>query len=104
MHRAAAVLVLLAFIGVSAHAGNWPQWRGPTGDSVSTETNLPLRWSEKDNIVWTCRLPGEGNSTPAIWGDAVFLTAHDGEDLLALKIDRGNGRIIWSRKIGTGIA
>jgi outer membrane protein assembly factor BamB len=104
MHRAAAVFVLLALAGIAARAGNWPQWRGPTGDSVSTETNLPLSWSEKDNVVWTCRLPGEGNGTPAIWGDAVFLTAHDGENLLALRIDRGSGRIVWTRTVGTGVA
>ncbi|HEY7154907.1 MAG TPA: PQQ-binding-like beta-propeller repeat protein [Gemmataceae bacterium] len=104
MYRAALFLSSLALAIAPAWGDNWPQWRGPSGDSVSTETNLPLKWSEKENIRWTCRLPGEGNSTPAIWGDAVFVTAQVGEDLLALKIDRDTGRIVWSRKIGTGIA
>ena len=93
------------FLGtIPAWGGNWPQWRGPTGDSVSTETNLPLKWSEKENILWTCPLPGAGDSTPAVWGDAVFVTAQDGEDLLAVKIERSNGRIVWTRKVGTGVA
>jgi outer membrane protein assembly factor BamB len=104
MRRATLVLSALIVAVTSALAGDWPQWRGPTGDSVSTETGLPLRWSEKDNIAWTCRLPGEGNSTPAIWGDAVFLTSQDGEDLLALRIDRRSGRVVWTRKVGTGVA
>lgn len=95
---------VLAIVAVAVRAGNWPQWRGPTGDSVSEETNLPLQWSEKEHIVWTCRLPGAGNSTPAIWGDAVFVSAQDGEDLLALKIDKTTGRIVWSHKVGAGTA
>ncbi len=99
------MVVTSLLLGVlPAWGGDWPQWRGPTGDSVSTETGLPLRWSEKENLAWTCSLPGQGDSTPAVWGDAVFVTAQDGEDLLALKIDRTTGRILWSYKVGSGVA
>ena len=102
--RLASILSVFAIVAIAAHAGNWPQWRGPTGDSVSGETKLPLKWSEKENILWTCRLPGAGNSTPAIWGNAVFVTVQDGEDLSALKIDKSTGRIVWSHKVGAGTA
>jgi outer membrane protein assembly factor BamB len=83
-------------------AGNWPQWRGPSGDSVSAEADLPLRWDEKTNVVWKCPLPGEGASTPAIWGNAIFLTAQDGDRLLLLRIDKPAGRIAWTRQVGSG--
>jgi outer membrane protein assembly factor BamB len=101
MTRTLLSLTLLCMAGV-ASAGNWPQWRGPTGDSVSAETGLPLRWDEKTNVVWKCPLPGEGASTPAIWGDAIFLTAQDSDRLLVLRIDKPTGRIAWTKQVGAG--
>ena len=32
-------------------AENWPGFRGPTGQGISTENNLPLNWSYKENIA-----------------------------------------------------
>ncbi len=84
-------------------AGNWPQWRGPDGNGVSRETNLPIAWAEGGGVEWKCKLPEWGNNTPAIWGDAIFLTAHqDDRRLLLLKINKRNGRIEWTREVGTG--
>src|SRR5207302_8354433 len=94
---------LLVFsLGGSLIAGNWPQWRGPAGDGVSKETGLPLKWSESENVDWKCRLPGEGASTPAIWADAVFVTAQDGDKLLILKINKSSGKVEWTRQAGAG--
>jgi outer membrane protein assembly factor BamB len=100
--RFLTTLLTLA-LAASAWAGNWPQWRGPTGDSVSTEANLPLKWSEHDQIVWKCPLPEDGASTPAIWGDAIFLTNQQGENLLLLKIDKKAGKVVWTQQVGTGV-
>lgn len=102
-HFLFTALVVLP-LGVPVRAGNWPQWRGPAGDSVSPETGLPLRWDEKTNIVWKTTLPELGTSTPAIWGDSLFITTQDGDKLLALKLDRRSGKIEWTRQIGTEIA
>jgi outer membrane protein assembly factor BamB len=85
----------------TAAAGNWPQWRGPNGDSVSAETNLPSKWDAKSGILWKCPLP-EGASTPAIWGDVLFITAQQGEKLLALKIKKADGTIEWTKEVGSG--
>jgi outer membrane protein assembly factor BamB len=95
-----ALLTVLATASL-AQAGNWPQWRGPTGNSDTTETGLPLRWSETENVAWKCPLP-DGASTPAIWGDAIFVTAQDGETLLLVRIDTGTGRVVWQRPVGSG--
>jgi len=96
---AAAALMALS---PSANADNWPQWRGPAGNSTSAEQHLPLHWSEKANIAWKCPLPGQAASTPAIWGNAVFLTSQQGDALLLLKIDKATGHIEWMRQVGTG--
>jgi outer membrane protein assembly factor BamB len=84
-------------------AENWPQWRGPDGDGVSHETKLPLAWTKTSGIAWRCPLPQWGTSTPAIWGDAIFVTAHvDKQKLLLLRIDKKTGRIDWTRQVGAG--
>src|SRR5437868_5038280 len=68
------------------HADNWPQWRGPTLDGISTETNLASEWSESKNISWKLALPGMSGATPAVWGERIFLTSEDGEDVVLLCI------------------
>ena len=55
-------------------ADNWPQWRGPGGLGVSTESGLPTEWTPTTNIVWKTDVPGRGHSSPIVWGDRIFLT------------------------------
>ena len=73
MRLLAAVLVMGSG-SVLAWADNWPGWRGPTGQGVSTEKALPLKWSPTENVRWKAALPDAGNSTPIVWGDRVFVT------------------------------
>jgi outer membrane protein assembly factor BamB len=74
---------------------NWPGFRGPTGDGHSDAARAPLRWSETENITWKTALPGEGWSSPVVWGGQVWVTAAtpDGKDLFALCLDLGTGRV-----------
>jgi len=59
---------------VDASGGNWPQWRGPDGQGVSTEKNLPTEWSATKNIRWKTPLPGRSHSSPIVWGNKIFVT------------------------------
>jgi outer membrane protein assembly factor BamB len=59
---------------VAVAAENWPQWRGPNGQGVSTETALPTEWAPDRNIAWKTPL-AHGYSSPVIWGDRIYLTA-----------------------------
>jgi len=56
-------------------AENWPQFRGPTGQGLSEERNLPLKWDATNGIAWKTALPGEGWSSPIVWNDRVFVTS-----------------------------
>lgn len=99
------VCVFLLALSQPAPAENWPQWRGPAGNGTSCEKGLPLEWSETSGIVWKCPIPEWGNNTPAVWDDAVFLTSHlDDDRLVLVRIDRGSGRIEWTREVGRGKA
>lgn len=74
---------ILLFAG-SAFAGeHWPGWRGPTGNGISDEKNLPLAWGGKDNtnILWKAPLfpsdqvkRDQNQSSPIVWGNRVFIT------------------------------
>jgi outer membrane protein assembly factor BamB len=59
----------------------WPAWRGPLANGVSPQGDPPTKWSESENIKWKVAIPGEGSSTPIIWGDRIFL-------LTAIKTDK----------------
>jgi outer membrane protein assembly factor BamB len=102
MRIAVVTAALVLSSALPAHADNWPQWRGPAGDGVCGEKGLPLHWDEKTNVAWKCPLPGEGASTPVVWGDAIFVTTQDGEELLLLRIDKAGGKVVWTRTVGRG--
>jgi outer membrane protein assembly factor BamB len=53
---------------------NWPQFRGPNASGLSTNNNLPDKWSATDNVAWKTDLPGRSWSSPIVWGDRIFLT------------------------------
>lgn len=93
----------LFFGAAFAHADNWPQWRGPTLDGISKESNLPTEWSREKNIAWTLPMPGMGGSTPVVWGERIFLTSEDGKDLVLLCVST-QGKELWKRKVGSAVA
>lgn len=100
------IVALLSLIVLSTAplGANWPAWRGPGGDGVSQEKNLPTRWSPSDNIAWKLALPQWSGATPVIWGDVIFLNVAEADgDLLSLwAIKRANGDILWKRPISRG--
>jgi outer membrane protein assembly factor BamB len=62
-------------------ADNWPQWRGPSVTGVAADGSYPTDFSADEGVAWKVELPGLGASTPAVWGDQVFVTCGiDGQD------------------------
>lgn len=89
------LLVLLCVVCVSeTQAADWPQFRGPGGQGHSDATNLPLTWSETENIKWKVPVAGLGWSSPAIKGDQIWITSavDDGKTLHAIALDRATGK------------
>ncbi len=55
--------------------GTWPQFRGPEGLGISSDSNLPEVWSRNSpNIKWKTKIPGRGNSSPVVSNGRVILT------------------------------
>jgi len=53
----------------------WGQWRGPNGSGVALKGKPPSKWSESKNVRWKRELPGQGASSPIVWGDMVYVQA-----------------------------
>jgi outer membrane protein assembly factor BamB len=85
----------------AARADNWPQWRGPSYDGISKEKRLPAEWSATKNVLWTLPMPGMGSSTPAVWGERIFLTSEDGNDLVLICAST-SGKQLWKRTLAHG--
>jgi outer membrane protein assembly factor BamB len=92
----------------------WPQWRGPLATGVAPQADPPLTWSETDNVKWKTPIPGEGNSTPIIWENRVFIlsaiptgkrpsaAAPEGApnevfQWVVFCLDRGQGKVLWQK-------
>lgn len=98
--------VLFALLTVAAPAlhgkdQDWPQWRGPKNDGISTEKNLPTEWGTDKNVVWKLAMPGRGGSTPCVSGDRIFLTSTVGanEEVAALCVSAA-GKELWRKPLG----
>ena len=101
LHSPLTIALLAATFAGSSDTvsdSNWPRWRGPHADGHSHEQNLPLEWNA-DSVVWRTDLPGDGQSSPIIHGDRIFLTSalEEGRQRLVFCVDRRGGRIAWQQ-------
>jgi outer membrane protein assembly factor BamB len=98
MAWAAAVVLLCA---TSLSAENWPGFRGPTGQGTSSEKGLPTKWSATENVAWKTPIPGEGWSSPIVWGDRVFVTAatDNGASCRVICISARDGKVLWNKEV-----
>ena len=71
------------------------------GRAVSSDRNLPVKWSGSENTLWKTPLPEAGNSTPIVWEERVFITqAFDGGKTRSLIcFDRATGKKLWQHDI-----
>jgi len=98
------VIIVVAVLTAAAHAGDWPNWRGPFFNGSSDEKNLPSQWSSSENIAWSADLPGAAASTPIVCGDCVFLAGVDAakDTLQAMCFDRRSGKLLWRHDVAEG--
>jgi len=113
----------LVFFCVTAHAQNWPGFRGENASGVAASGRPPVTWDVKrpQNIRWKLFVPGLAHSSPVVWGERVYVTTtvplEKTTDVVALgdrggiaaaqdmvphswrlySIDRGTGLVVWER-------
>ena len=101
MKNISTFTALAVFSCASAHAENWPQWRGPRLDGTSEEKNVPIHWSATSNVVWKTELPGLGHASPIVFDDKVFTVSAvpETQERVLLCLDRTSGNIAWQRSV-----
>lgn len=101
MIRIITALLLICPALLAQANDHWPQFRGPAGDGHAAARELPLKWSETENVVWKTAIHDRGWSSPVIYGNQIWLTTAtpDGRQLYAICIDRATGRIVRDWKL-----
>ena len=97
-----ALAVITSSSQAPVFAENWPNWRGPTRDGVSSETNLPVEWDTRKNVAWKLEMPDWTGSTPIVWEDRIFLNVAGGANLELWCVDRDTGQTVWKRFLSDG--
>src|SRR5262245_11840492 len=71
----AFAFVAILGVGESVRAQDWPQWRGPLGQGITSAKNLPpAAGSSSLKVLWKTPIPGEGCSSPIVNQGRVYLT------------------------------
>ena len=96
-------LVLSLFIALTASAapGDWPQWRGPNRDDISTETNLLKEWpADGPSLVWKGTGLGNGFSTVSVADGRIFTIGDQAAASFVVALNVSDGKVVWSAKLG----
>src|SRR5947207_13669592 len=94
-------LTILLLAATCAHAQEWPRFRGPGGQGHSPESALPDTWDATKNVSWKTAIPGDGWSSPIVWGEKVFVTSATdaGKTCHVICLGASDGKIAWDTTV-----
>lgn len=86
----------------------WPRFRGPTGCGLVPEGQWPTEWDAAtgNGILWAVPIgdpdkgiPADGNSSPVVWGDHVYLTSADADRNWLHCFSLLDGSVLWRTQV-----
>lgn len=77
---------------------NWPLFRGTDSNGHAGGSGYPEEWNGENgtNIVWKTAVPKQGQSSPVVWGDRVFITGAEGSVCEVYCYDKNSGALLWT--------
>ncbi|MCK9421596.1 MAG: PQQ-binding-like beta-propeller repeat protein [Bacteroidales bacterium] len=80
---------------------NYPSFRGPGGNGVVYQKNIPTNWDGKTgkNIKWKTTVPLPGYNSPVVWNDRVFLSGANETKREVYSFDASTGKILWAARV-----
>jgi outer membrane protein assembly factor BamB len=100
--QSATALCLLSALSATASAADWAAFRGPEGNGLSAEKNVPVEWTAEKNVKWKVALPSPCNGSPIVVKGKVFLNCaqdRDGRQRTLYCFDRKTGDKLWERTV-----
>lgn len=102
-----AALLLILALATPLLSADWTEFRGPTGQGLSSAKNLPLTWSDTENVAWKQELPGKGWSSPIILKGRIYLTSavpqkddpNSSHSLRTFCLDVKSGKVLWDVEV-----
>ncbi|HUV66205.1 MAG TPA: PQQ-binding-like beta-propeller repeat protein, partial [Sedimentisphaerales bacterium] len=96
--RKIVLAICVVVIGAScAWAQDWPQWRGPDRDGKVAGFTAPQTWPQELKLKWSVPV-GQGDSTPALVGDKLYVCTRQGDEEATLCLDARTGKELWNDK------
>jgi outer membrane protein assembly factor BamB len=81
--------------------GQWLSFRGPWGDGVVEQKDIPPAWNEKENkgVLWKSAVPLASHSSPVVWGDKIFLSGATKTEQKTFCYSAKDGKLLWTGAI-----
>ncbi len=90
----------VVFGALSAPAGDWPQWRGPTANGhVAKGDSLPGKLGDSPRILWRIKT-GPGHSAPVTQGNLLAVSEEQGDTEVLRLLDKRTGGQLWKTAYG----
>ena len=100
------IVFAVAGLAGDLRAGDWPGFRGPQHNGISTDDKIPTAWGDDKNLAWKLELPGKGVSSPIVVGDRVIVTCYSGRGGELKRhlvcVNRESGKIEWQKAVQSG--
>src|SRR5688572_12598459 len=88
-------LLVLSLTTLALMAADWPHWRGPSRDGLTTESSgyKDGKWN-LGKPLWSGHV-GEGSTSPLLVGDRLYSMGHFNKTDYVLCLDASTGKEVW---------
>lgn len=99
----ATAILFVSLCSSPVLATDWPEWRGPLRDNVSTESGLLREWPVGGPpLVWKATGLGAGHGGVSVAGSHVFTMGDKSGSAFAVALDEASGKVLWTSQMGRG--
>lgn len=93
-----SVVLLSSFVSAlePKRTQDWPQWRGPNRDNISSFTGISTNWeSNPPTLDWKLDGMGQGYASVSVVGDRLYTTGNVDNSQSVIAVDLKSHQIAW---------